>query len=79
MAVLILVLIPFILTASLFFLTVHQTPTATMDKEMERLELLSLVNRVSQEIFNFTGNQDKTLAEFVISVSLLGTCGEVYR
>ena len=40
-----------------------------MDKEMERLELLSLVNRVSQEIFNFTGNQDKTLAEFVISVS----------
>ncbi|KAJ9112382.1 hypothetical protein QFC19_000803 [Naganishia cerealis] len=39
-----------------------------MDKEMERLELLSLVNRVSQEIFNFTGNQDKTLAEFVISL-----------
>lgn len=39
---------------------------------MERLELLSLVNRVSQEIFNFTGNQDKTLAEFVISVSFLG-------
>lgn len=38
---------------------------------MERLELLSLVNRVSQEIFNFTGNQDKTLAEFVISVSIL--------
>lgn len=40
---------------------------------MERLELLSLVNRVSQEIFNFTGNQDKTLAEFVISVSVLGS------
>jgi hypothetical protein len=51
-----------------------------MDKEMERLELLSLVNRVSQEIFNFTGNQDKTLAEFVISVSVCvkrGTCQDM--
>ena len=36
---------------------------------MERLGLLFLVNRVSQEIFNFTGNRDKTLAEFVICVS----------
>jgi hypothetical protein len=50
------------------FSTFHPA-AVTMDKEMERLELLSLVNRVSQEIFNFTGNQDKTLAEFVISVS----------
>lgn len=39
-----------------------------MDKEIEELELLSLVNKVSQEIFNFTGNHDKTLAEFVISL-----------
>lgn len=46
----------------------EESQSSQMDKEMERLELLSLVNRVSQEIFNFTGNQDKTLAEFVISV-----------
>ena len=43
---------------------------ATMDKELEELELLSLVNKVSQEIFNFTGSADQDLAKFVIAVSL---------
>jgi ATP-dependent RNA helicase DHX8/PRP22 len=40
-----------------------------MDKELEELELLSLVNKVSQEIFNFTGSADQDLAKFVIAVS----------
>lgn len=40
------------------------------DKELYKLELLSLVSRVSQELFNHTKLQDKNLAEFVISVSL---------
>lgn len=39
-----------------------------MDKELEQLELLSLVNKVSQEIFNFTGSADQDLAKFVISL-----------
>jgi ATP-dependent RNA helicase DHX8/PRP22 len=38
------------------------------DKELYKLELLSLVSRVSQELFNHTKLQDKNLAEFVISV-----------
>lgn len=44
------------------------------DKELYKLELLSLVSRVSQELFNHTKLQDKNLAEFVIAVSshLLG-------
>jgi ATP-dependent RNA helicase DHX8/PRP22 len=40
------------------------------DKELYKLELLSLVSRVSQELFNHTKLQDKNLAEFVIAVSL---------
>lgn len=40
------------------------------DKELYKLELLSLVSRISQELFNHTKLQDKSLAEFVISVSL---------
>ena len=40
-----------------------------MEDELYKLEELSLVNKVTQEIFNFTGNHDKTLAEFVIAVS----------
>jgi len=40
-----------------------------MDKEIEELELLSLVNKISQEIFNFTGSADQDLAKFVIAVS----------
>ena len=44
-------------------------PHATMDKEIEELELLSLVNKISQEIFNFTGSADQDLAKFVIAVS----------
>ncbi|KAG7544372.1 hypothetical protein FFLO_03251 [Filobasidium floriforme] len=39
-----------------------------MDKELEELELLSLVNKVSQEIFNFTGSADQDLAKFVIAL-----------
>ena len=38
------------------------------NKELYKLELLSLVNRVSQELFNHTKLQDKNLAEFVIAV-----------
>lgn len=40
------------------------------DKELYKLELLSLVSRVSQELFNHTKLQDKNLAEFVIAVRL---------
>ena len=40
------------------------------DKELYKLELLSLVTKVSQELFNHTKLQDKNLAEFVIAVSL---------
>ena len=39
------------------------------DKELYKLQLLSLVTRVSQELFNHTKSQDKDLAEFVIVVS----------
>lgn len=39
------------------------------DKELYKLELLSLVTRVQQELFNHTKLQDKNLAEFVIAVS----------
>lgn len=38
------------------------------DKELYKLELLSLVSRVAQELFNHTKLQDKNLAEFVIAV-----------
>ncbi|RXK38857.1 ATP-dependent RNA helicase DHX8/PRP22 [Tremella mesenterica] len=38
------------------------------DKELYKLELLSLVTRVSQELFNHTKLQDKSLAEFVIAL-----------
>ncbi|KAK8861275.1 hypothetical protein IAR55_002094 [Kwoniella newhampshirensis] len=38
------------------------------DKELYKLELLSLVSRVSQELFNHTKLQDKKLAEFVIAL-----------
>ena len=41
----------------------------SMDKELYKLEILSLVSRVSQELFNHTKLQDKNLAEFVIAVS----------
>lgn len=41
------------------------------DKELYKLELLSLVSRISQELFNHTKLQDKNLAEFVISVGLV--------
>lgn len=40
------------------------------DKELYKLELLSLVSKVSQELFNHTKLQDKKLAEFVIAVGL---------
>lgn len=45
----------------------HRVAMST-DKELYKLELLSLVSRVSQELFNHTKLQDKNLAEFVISV-----------
>ncbi|ODN83765.1 ATP-dependent RNA helicase DHX8/PRP22 [Cryptococcus wingfieldii CBS 7118] len=38
------------------------------DKEIYKLELLSLVAKVSQELYNHTKLQDKKLAEFVISL-----------
>ncbi|WVR04113.1 hypothetical protein IAU60_001112 [Kwoniella sp. DSM 27419] len=38
------------------------------DKELYKLELLSLVSRVAQELFNHTKLQDKKLAEFVIAL-----------
>lgn len=41
------------------------------DKELYKLELLSLVARVSEELFNHTKLQDKTLAEYVIAVRVL--------
>ena len=43
--------------------------TMSTDKELYKLELLSLVSRVAQELFNHTKLQDKNLAEFVIAVS----------
>jgi ATP-dependent RNA helicase DHX8/PRP22 len=46
-----------------------------MEDELYKLEELSLVNKVTQEIFNFTGNHDKTLAEFVIAVSINSAAG----
>ncbi len=39
-----------------------------MEDELYKLEELSLVNKVTQEIFNFTSTHDKTLAEFVIAL-----------
>ncbi len=48
-----------------------------MEDELYKLEELSLVNKVTQEIFNFTGNTDKTLAEFVIAVSV-ETCRSAF-
>lgn len=48
--------------------------TMSTDKELYKLELLSLVSRVSQELFNHTKLQDKNLAEFVISVCPLVAC-----
>ncbi|KAK7058518.1 DEAH-box ATP-dependent RNA helicase prp22 [Paramarasmius palmivorus] len=38
------------------------------DSDLENLELLSLVSRVTQEIVNYTNVNDKVLAEFVISL-----------
>lgn len=38
------------------------------DKDLYKLELLSLVSRISQEILNHTSINDKSLAEFVISL-----------
>lgn len=39
-----------------------------MADDLYQLELLSLVAKVTQEIVNYTGINDKTLAEFVISL-----------
>ena len=46
----------------------HHIANMSTDKELYKLELLSLVSRVSQELFNHTKMQDKKLAEFVIAV-----------
>lgn len=40
-------------------------------KEMRRLEVLNLVARVGQELFNHMKIEDKSMAEFVIAVSRL--------
>lgn len=42
--------------------------TMSSDKDLYKLELLSLVSRISQEILNHTSINDKSLAEFVISL-----------
>jgi len=59
-------------------LTYTYTPTMSTDKELYKLELLSLVSRVSQELFNHTKLQDKNLAEFVIAVSTFPLSRLVY-
>jgi ATP-dependent RNA helicase DHX8/PRP22 len=38
------------------------------DADIYSLELLSLVNKITQELNNHTGYNDKTLAEFIISI-----------
>jgi ATP-dependent RNA helicase DHX8/PRP22 len=38
------------------------------DADIYNLELLSLVNKITQELDNHTGYNDKTLAEFIISL-----------
>ena len=38
------------------------------DADLYNLEFLSLVAKITQEIVNYTGINDKTLAEFVISL-----------
>lgn len=57
---------PFLFTS---FISRTLAPIMSTDKELYKLELLSLVTRVSQELFNHTKLQDKNLAEFVIAVS----------
>lgn len=47
------------------------------DKELYKLELLSLVAQVSQELFNHTKLQDKNLAEFVIAVGPLSVAPSI--
>ena len=39
-----------------------------MADDLYNLELLSLVAKITQEVLNYTGIKDKTLAEFVISL-----------
>ncbi|ORX36439.1 P-loop containing nucleoside triphosphate hydrolase protein [Kockovaella imperatae] len=48
-------------------------------KELYKLELLSLVNRVSQELFNHTKLQDKNLAEFVIALHEQSKSFEIFQ
>lgn len=50
-----------------------------MDDELYKLEELSLVNKVTQEIFNFTSNHDPTLAKFVISLHKKSKKYDVFR
>lgn len=38
------------------------------DADLQQLELLSLVNKITQEINNYIGINDKTLAEFIIAL-----------
>lgn len=63
---------PGALLVSVLFILTTCTLSAIMstDKELYKLELLSLVTRVSQELFNHTKLQDKNLAEFVIAVGV---------
>ncbi|WVQ84120.1 hypothetical protein IAT38_006265 [Cryptococcus sp. DSM 104549] len=49
------------------------------DKELYKLELLSLVSRVSQELFNHTKLQDKKLAEFVIALHEQSKTPDVFQ
>jgi ATP-dependent RNA helicase DHX8/PRP22 len=37
-------------------------------EDLQQLELLSLVAKISQEVLNYTGINDKTLAEFIIGI-----------
>lgn len=36
--------------------------------DLHQLELLSLVAKISQEVVNYTGINDKTIAEFIIGM-----------
>ena len=42
--------------------------TATMSDDLTQLEFLSLVAKITQEVVNHTGINDKTVAEFVIAL-----------
>ena len=38
-------------------------------EDLQQLELLALIAKISQEVLNYTGINDKTVAEFIIGMS----------